>query len=156
MAEKSKERWQHGAAVAGVLEPGEQVRAAATGTKAGSIWVLLLSPFDAFEGPLAMIGDAVTGAVYGALELGRVYLVTDRNVYVGRLSSWNVHMAQNTIVEHVDEVLDKRPLDEAVVTYKTGFMRRRLRLNDGNPMAVGMFGPGKRWAKEVVAAVEAR
>ncbi len=117
-------RWQQGAGA--ILEPGEQVVAAAPGQKAEGMWLIMLL-VDALALPL--------------LQRARGYLVTDRTVYLCRLSSLRNY--------RVEEVLEKRPRKEA----RMEFRRNRVTLDGANPVYVGYLPIGKRWAREVVATV---
>ncbi len=104
-----------------VLEPGEQVVAAATGTTGG--WLFWLLP-----------------EISWFRDHARAYLVTDRNVYVCRLSSTRQY--------DVKGVSQKRALGTARVE----FSRSRLTLDGTNPIYVGLLPVGRRWAREVVEA----
>ena len=119
MENKRVGKWQERAGA--VLEPGEQVTAAATGTTGG--WVFWLLP-----------------EISWFRDHARAYLVTDRNVYVCRLSS--------TRYGEVQDVLEKRPLGTARVEFSRG----RITLDGGNPVFVGVLPIGRRWAREAVGA----
>jgi hypothetical protein len=112
-------KWSEHAAA--VLEPGEQVVAAATGTTGG--WLFWLLP-----------------EISWFRDQARAYLVTDRNVYVCRLSSTRQYDVQG--------VLQKRALG----TVRVAFSRSRITLDGTNPMFVGVLPIGRRWAREVVEA----
>jgi hypothetical protein len=136
---------------AGILEPNEGARAVAVGLKAGWIWWLVLSPFDLLEGPLGIIVDSLYAAMVGALKLGRAYVVTDRNVYVGQLRSWKVvdaQMSDNAVLADITELLIKQPLDSATVALRGS----KMTLNGSYPIRIARLGPSRRWAKEAVAA----
>jgi hypothetical protein len=115
-------KWNEHAGV--VIEPGERVVAAATGTTGG--WLFWLLP-----------------EVSWFRAHARAYLVTDRNVYVCRLSSTRQYGVQG--------VLQKRALGTARVE----FSRSRITLDGTSPMYVGLLPIGRRWAREVVEAARA-
>jgi hypothetical protein len=104
-----------------VLEPGEQVVAAATGTTGG--WLFWLLP-----------------EISWFRDHARAYLVTDRNVYVCRLSSTRQYDVQG--------VLEKRALGTARVELN----RSHITLDGSNSIYVGLLPIGRRRAHEVVDA----
>ena len=123
MDEKRKAKWQKAAGA--ILEPGERVVAVAVGQKAEGMWPILF---------------LVEDIALPLLKRARGYLVTDRNVYLCRLSSMRSH--------GIEEVLEKRRRGEVPVQ----FHRNRLTLDGANPVYVGYLPVGKRWAREVLAA----
>jgi hypothetical protein len=137
MDQKRKAKWQQGASA--ILEPGEQVLAAAPGQKAEGM--SLMTWIVAFvESVAELFLDWV------AIPLpshGRAYLVTDRNVYFCRLSPTDSHK--------VDELLEKRPVTGA----RMEFRRNRLTLDGVNAVYVGWLPVGRRWAREVAEAANA-
>ena len=69
-------------------------------------------------------------------------MVTDRNVYLCRLSSMRSY--------GIAEVLEKRLLGEA----RLQFQRNRVTLDGANAVYVGYLPIGKRWARQVIAAAD--
>lgn len=126
MDDKRRQKWQAGAH--GFLEPGEQVVAAAPGQQGDRMWLIMFL-VDAIALPL--------------LQRARGYLVTERHIYLCRLSS--LHNRK------VEEVLEKRRLGDVRVEFR----RNRLTLDGRDPVYVGWLPVGKRWARDVVAAAKA-
>jgi hypothetical protein len=120
--EKSRPKWQQG--LSEFLEPDERVEAAVRGIRA-KFWQMVL---------------VVGWLLAGTLRLYRTYAVTDRNVYVFRASFVSKYK--------VTELLEKRPLAEARVEFRRGY----LTLNGSHESFVAAWGPGKRWALEVAQA----
>jgi hypothetical protein len=120
--EKTRQKWQQG--LRDYVEPGEHVEAAIRGVGA-KFWQLVL---------------IVGWVLAAALKLYRTYVVTDRNVYVFRASSWSTYKAT--------ELLEKRPLGEARVEFRRGY----LTVNGMHRGFVGRFGPIKQRALTVVEA----
>jgi hypothetical protein len=123
MNEKLRRKWQSGAN--GILEPGEQVELAVPG------WASQL-----IEKTMAMfgvVGLTLTGR-------GRVYLITDRHVYLCQ-----THKAKGYTAT---KVLDKRSLEEA----RLSFDKKRVSLDDMNHVYVGWLPSAKRRAERFVAA----
>lgn len=123
MNDKRRQAWRAGAA--GFLEPGEQVLAAAPGQSGERMWPILF---------------LVPSIALPFLDRARGYLVTERHVYLCRLSSLHNHK--------VTEVLERQRLRDAQVEFR----RNRLTLDGRHPVYVGWMPIGRRWAREVVAA----
>jgi len=137
MNEKRTAKWQAGTAT--LLEPGERVITAAPGQKAEGMLALIWA---------ASILESVAELVVGSIPVplpsrGRAYVVTDRHVYLCRLSSTRNHK--------VEEVLEKRRLGEASMEFR----RNRLTLDATNPVYVGWLPAARRWAREAVSEVNA-
>jgi hypothetical protein len=120
--EKSRQKWQE--SLSAHLEPGERVEAAARGIRAKFWQVALVLGYI----PLAV------------MKRYRAYAVTDRNVYVFQANSWSAYK--------VTQVLEKRPLGQARVEFKGGY----LTLDGTHESLVGLFGPGKRLGLAVAEA----
>jgi hypothetical protein len=108
MNEKARTRWQRRSGA--LLEDGEQIEAVSVGYASEGMW------------SSAMLGGALLMAIE---QRGRAYIVTDRNVYVGRTSAWK----GSTITE----IVAKRPRHFATVELRN----RRLWLDGGNPVFIG-------------------
>jgi len=123
MNEKQRDKWQRGAS--SILEPGERVELAVPGWASQAMWKTTMM--------FGIVGLTLTGK-------GRVYLVTDRNVYVCQ-----THKAKGFTVTRV---LDKRSLAEA----RLSFDKKRVALDDMNHVYVGWLPSSKRRAHQFVAA----
>ncbi|HEY1518600.1 MAG TPA: hypothetical protein VGF91_19385 [Solirubrobacteraceae bacterium] len=123
MNEKQQEKWQRGAS--SILEPGERVELAVPGWASQAMWKTITM--------FGVVGMTVAGK-------GRVYLVTDRNVYVCQ-----THKAKGFTAT---KVLDKRPLADA----RLSFDRKRVALDEMNHVYVGWLPSAKRRANQFVAA----
>jgi hypothetical protein len=123
MNEKQRDKWQRGAS--SILEPGERVELAVPGWASQAMWKTMMM--------FGIVGLTLTGK-------GRVYLVTDRNVYVCQ-----THKAKGFTVT---KVLDKRPLTEAQLS----FDKKRVALDEMNHVYVGWLPSAKRRADRIAAA----
>ena len=123
MNDKQRDKWQRGAS--SILEPGERVELAVSGWASQAMWKTTMM--------FGIVGLTLTGK-------GRVYLVTDRNVYVCQ-----THKAKGFTVT---KVLDKRPLTEAQLS----FDKKRVALDDMNHVYVGWLPSAKRRADRFAAA----
>jgi len=123
MNETQRQKWQRGAS--GILEPGERVELAVNGWASQSMWKTAMM--------FGFIGLTVAGR-------GRVYLITDRNVYLCR-----THRAKGFTAT---SVLDKRSLADA----RLGFAKKRVSLDDMNHVYVGWLPSAKRRAEQLVTA----
>lgn len=122
MKERLRMMWQTKSA--STWEPGEQVELAQFGWLSQRWWQ---SPM--FVGPL----------VQSLAGWSRVFILTDRNVYLVRPSATKGGV--------VKEVLVKRPRAEAALT----FHRRRLTLDGGEAVFIPLFG--RKRAQAMVDAV---
>jgi hypothetical protein len=123
MNEKQRDKWQRGASA--ILEPGERVELVVPGWASQSMWKTTMM--------FGIVGLTLAGK-------GRVYLVTDRNVYVCQ-----THKAKGFTVT---KVLDKRSLAEA----RLSLDKKRVALDDMNHVYVGWLPSAKRRADKFVAA----
>jgi hypothetical protein len=113
MKESTRQKWQEG--LSQFLEPGERIEAATRGVRA-RFW------------QMALIYGYVVVAILGRY---RTYVVTDKNVYVFKASTWSKYK--------VSEQLAKRPLGSARVEFQKGY----LTLDGDNEAFVGLVGPVK-------------
>jgi hypothetical protein len=123
MNERQRDKWQRGAS--SILEPGERVELAVPGWASQAMWKTIAM--------FGVVGLTVSGK-------GRVYLVTDRNVYVCQTHKLKGFTAA--------KVLDKRSLAEANLSYD----KKRVALDEMNHVYVGWLPSARRRAQQFAAA----
>src|ERR1700759_3527501 len=119
MNEKKRNKWQRGAS--SILEPGERVELAVPGWASQAMWKTIVT--------FGIVGLTVSGK-------GRVYLVTDRNVYVCQTHKLKAFTSTR--------VLDKRSLADA----RLSFDKKRVSLDEMNRVYVGWLPSASRRARQ--------